>query len=293
MKCWQRLAPACLLCGLLACAEPPAPVDESQQFSRLVTLAPNLTELVFAAGAGETLVGVSAYSDYPAEALRLPIIGDAFTVDQEQLALLRPDALLVWESGTPAHVVDQLRRLGFHVEVIRTRSLDDVALALIRIGELTGHAPEAAAAAARYRGALQTLRSQYEDAESLRVFYQVSSRPLFTINGEHFLSELIEVCRGQNVFADLDELAPTVDVEALVARDPEVMLASDEAGDDAFSEWRRWPNIAANRYGNHFLMPADEIGRATPRLLIAGKAVCAALDVARDRRAVQIEGATE
>ena len=284
MKSWQWLAPACLLCGLLACTEPPAPVAEPQQFTRLVTLAPNLTELVFAAGAGENLVGVSAYSDYPPAALQLPVIGDAFTVDQERLALLQPDALLVWESGTPAHVVDQLRRVGFHVEVIRTRSLDDVALALIRIGELTGHATEAEAEAGRYRAALQSMRARYADAEPLRVFYQVSQRPLFTINGQHFLSELIEICSGQNIFEDLDELAPTVDVEAIVARDPEVILASDEAGDDAFSEWQRWPNIAANRYGNHFLMPADEIGRATPRLLIAGEAVCKALATARDNR---------
>lgn len=291
MKPWQWLAPAYLLCGLLACSEPPAPSDAPRQYSRLVTLAPNLTELVFAAGAGETLVGVSAYSDYPPAALALPIIGDAFTVDQERLALLRPDALLVWESGTPAHVVDQLRRVGFHVEVIRTRSLEDVALALTRIGELTGHAAEATAAAARYRAALQALRAQHADAESLRVFYQVSRRPLFTINGEHFLSELIEFCGGENVFADLDELAPTVDVEAIVARNPEVMLASDEAGDEAFNEWQRWPNIAANRYGNHFLMPADEIGRATPRLLIAGEAVCTALAIARDKRASMREAA--
>ena len=199
--------------------------------------------------------------------------------------MLNPDVLLVWESGTPAHVVDQLRRVGFNVEVLRTRSLEDVALALVRIGELTDHEEDAAAEVARYRAALDDLRGRYAGAESLRVFYQVSRRPLFTINGEHYVSELIELCRGENIFADLDELAPTVDVEAIVARDPEVMLASDEAGADAFAEWQRWPNMAANRYSNQFLVPADEIGRATPRLLQAGEAVCEALAIAREKRA--------
>lgn len=282
----QWLAPALLLCGLLACSDTPPPPDPAKaSFSRLVSLAPSLTELVFAAGAGDSLVGVSAYSDYPAAALGLPIVGDAFTVDQEQLALLRPDVLLVWQSGTPAHVVDELRRSGYRVEVIRTRSLDDIPAALLRIGELAGTAESAALEAARFTDGLSELRARYAAAEPLRVFYQVSRRPLFTINGEHFLSELIGLCRGRNIFADLDELAPTVDVEAIVARDPEVMLASDEAGDDAFAEWQRWPNIAANRYGNQFLMPADEIGRATPRLLLAGEAVCEALAQARRRRA--------
>lgn len=279
-----RLLIIVLLSGLLACSEAPESV-QARRFSRLVSLAPNLTELVFAAGAGDSLVGRSAYSDYPPEALALPVVGDAFTVDQEQLALLAPDALLVWQNGTPTGVIDNLRRGGYHVEVIRTLNLDDVAAALAHIGELTGHDADANRAVTDYLGGLQALRERYSGKPPVRVFYQVSQRPLFTINGDHYVSKLIEVCGGRNIFADLDDLAPTVDVEAVVDRDPEVMLASDEAGADTFAEWDRWPNIAANRYRNRFLMPADEIGRATPRLLVAGQELCKALDEARARRA--------
>lgn len=272
------------LTGLFACTDIPEPGARQGNFSRLVSLAPNLTELVFAAGAGGTLVGVSAYSDYPPAALELPIVGDAFTVDQERLAELAPDALLVWQSGTPAHVVDELRRIGFHVEVIRTRNLVDVAAALLQIGRLTGNQESAARAAASYGDALTSIEQRFADRAPIRVFYQVSRRPLFTVNGQHFVSELIELCGGHNIFADLDELAPTIDVEAVVERDPEVLLASDETGSDVFVEWDRWPNIAANRYGNRYTVPADEIGRATPRLPAAGEAVCAALQEARARR---------
>jgi len=116
------------------------------------------------------------------------------------------------------------------------------------------------------------------------VFYQVDKRPLYTINQQHYVSELIDLCGGSNVFSDLDGLAPIVSVEAVVERDPEVMFASNDAADGAFDEWDRWPHIAANRHKNRFLMPADEIGRATPRLLIAAKAVCDALQVARANR---------
>ncbi len=272
------------MCCLAACSEHSQPPDPSPARPRVVTLAPNLTELVFAAGAGDTLVGVSAYSDYPAAAAQLPVIGDAFAVDQEQLAVLRPDLLLAWQSGTPTRVVDALRQGGYQVEVLRTRSLADVADALRRIGDLTGYAQSAAEAAAAYTAVLRELATEHEAAARLRVFYQVDRRPLYTINREHYVSELISLCGGSNVFADLGDLAPAVDVEAVIARDPEVLLASSDAGEDAFADWDRWSDVAANRYGNRFLMPADEIGRATPRLLHAATAVCDAMATARDRR---------
>jgi len=285
-SCSLALILGLLLC-LAGCSEKAVPKTDPGTYSRVVTLAPSLTELVYAAGAGDTLVGVSAYSDYPAAALDLPIVGDAFMVDQEQLAVLQPDLLLVWQSGTPAHVVDELRRVGYNVEVIQTRGIDDVGAALRRIGALTGHQDSAVAVAAAFDAQLQSIEQQYSGEDDLRVFYQVSRRPLFTVNGEHYVSELIDACGGSNVFADLGDLAPTVDVEAVVERDPEVMLASSDAVEDAFAEWQRWPHIAANRYQNHFIMPADAIGRATPRLISAAKAVCDALQTARGRRVAE------
>lgn len=270
--------------GMFGCSETLAPEPPPATYSRLVALAPNLTELVFAAGAGETLVGVSAHSDYPPAALDLPIIGDAFTVDQEQLALLQPDALLVWESGMPEHVVEEFRQVGYQIEVIRSRSLQDVALALRRIGRMTGKEDHANAAADDFLSGLQALEDRYANEAPISVFYQVYQRPLYTINGEHYVSELIHLCGGRNIFDGLNALAPAISVEAVIERDPEVILASTDAGDNAFGEWQRWPNLAAVRSGNQYLMPADEIGRATPRLLAAGASLCETLQVARGKR---------
>lgn len=276
---------ACMCTLLCACSKPAAETSGSAAAERVVAFAPHLSEMMFAIGAGDRLVGVSSWSDYPRDVLELPQVGDAFTVDQEQLALLAPDLLLVWESGMPAHTVDELRNLGYRVESIRTRSLADVAAAMIRLGELTGQVTLAEAAAGRFTGALEQLSEQYRDAEPITVFYQITARPLYTVNREHFISEIISLCGGRNVFDDLGEMAPSVSVEAVLDRDPEVMLAGANLGDDAFEEWERWPDMTANRYGNQFLLPDETIGRPIPRLALAGRSVCIALDQARKNRA--------
>ena len=276
---------ACVCALLYACSKPASKATNDDVAERVVAFAPHLSEMMFAIGAGDRLIGVSSWSDYPREVLELPEVGDAFTVDQEQLALLDPDLLLVWESGMPAHTVDELRGRGYRVEAIRTRSLADVSAAMIRLGELTGQRATAEAAAEQYTVAFDRLSDQYRDAEPITVFFQISTRPLYTINREHFISEIISICGGRNVFDDLDEMAPSVSVEAVLDRDPEVMLAGANLGDDAFADWARWQRLAANRYGNQFLLSDETIGRPIPRLVIAGQAVCVALDQARRNRA--------
>jgi len=279
---------AWLALGVLVACQPPAsevPGDDTAPAAmRIVTLAPHLAELVFAAGAGDKLVGVSAWSDYPQDVRALPIVGDAFMVDQEQLALLRPDLLLAWQSGTPARVVDELRERGYRVEVLQSRGLDDVVTALRQIGGLTGQADSAERAAANFAARLARLSDTWRDAAPIGVFYQVSGRPLYTINGDHYVSDLIELCGGRNVFADLGSLAPLVSAEAVLERNPELLLAADTGEQGTFDHWKRWPSLAANRYGNHFLVPADPVARATPRLVEAGRAICRVLQKGREQR---------
>ncbi len=279
---------AALLLFLVSCGPGPemqkSPQDGQSKELRIVTLAPHLAELVFAVGAGDMLVGVSSFTDYPEAAQRLPVVSDAFVTDRELLVLLHPNLLLAWESGTPVHVIDELRAAGFRIEVIRTRSLDDVASALLRIGELTDHKAVARLQAQAYHDGIAQRKAQHANAQPIRVFYQVAMHPLYTINADHYISELISVCGGNNIFSDLVELAPMIAVEAVVERDPEVLLAADTGRTDTFYEWQRWPQIAANRYDNHFLLPASELGRATPRLLQAADAMCSALDAARGNR---------
>ena len=281
----MRIAALAGLCALLcACGDPQPQAPQTGAAQRVVTFAPHLAEIMYLIGADEQLVGVSAWSDFPREVLKLPHVGDAFTIDQEQLSLLEPDLVLVWESGMPVHTVDELRTRGYRVAAIRTRNLDDVAAAIVELGALTGRVSQAAAAANEFTSTLDELRTEFSGAAPIGVFFQVSTRPLYTINREHFISEIIEICGGRNIFADVGEFAPSVSVEAVVDRDPDVMLAGTNLGDDAFAEWSRWPNMAANRYGNQFLLPDETIGRPSPRLAIAARSVCVALGQARANR---------
>ena len=269
--------------GLAACdRSPDAPLQAEADASvarRVVTLAPHLAELTFAAGAGEQLVGISAYTDYPAEVSKLPLVGDAFTVDLEQLRLLDPDLVLAWGSGMPAHTIEGIENAGFRVVTLSTRSLDEVAAAVEEIGRLTGNEAVAAREAARFRDRVAALESQYGAASPVRVFFQVSARPLYTINGNHFISELIETCGGRNVFADLSELAPAIDVEAVLARDPEALIVASRRAE--LDDWRRFETLAATRAGNLLTVDAEHLARASTRLDDAGERLCRVIAEAR------------
>ncbi|HET9679563.1 MAG TPA: cobalamin-binding protein, partial [Gammaproteobacteria bacterium] len=190
---------------------------------RVISLAPHLTEQVYAAGAGNTLVAVSSYSDYPVEAKSLPEVGDAFRVDMEQIVALKPDLVLAWASGTPTAAIQQMRALGFSVAVFEPQSLQDIATNLVTIGRLTGNEASAQQAAKDFFKRLADLRQQYADKTPVRVFFEISARPLFTINGDHFINDVLTLCGGTNIFADLTTLAPAVSMEAVLARDPQAI----------------------------------------------------------------------
>jgi len=250
--------------------------------SRVITLAPHLAELVYAAGAGDRLAGVTSYTDYPPEAAALPHIGDAFRVDLERIAVIDPDLILAWAEGTPQALVARLRELGYPLLVIRTRGVADVAAAIRRIGERLGTAAAAERAARKFLRQLEAAVAGHADARPLRVFYQLASRPLYTVNGSHFISELIRRCGGRNVFADLGELAPVVTVESVLSRDPEVILAP---GGEArvLERWRAWDSVTAVRAGNLLTVPPDTLVRPSPRLVAGASDICAALLSARER----------
>lgn len=251
--------------------------------ARIVSLAPNVTELAFAAGAGGSLVGVSAWSDYPAAARDLPRIGDAFRLDYERIVALAPDLAITWESGTPAETLERLRDLGVRVVELPVYSLENVASAMETLGRLAGTEAVARSAAARFRDELAALEAEYRDRSTLRVFVQIDDEPLFTVTGRHLISQMMSLCGGRNVFAGLPGVAPVVDLEAVLAADPEVILYTGMSPDPA-SRWRRWERLAAVRAGGVFSVDADLVTRATPRAIEGAREVCEAIDQVRSTR---------
>lgn len=261
--------------GSLAASAAPAP--------RIVSLAPHLTEIAYAAGAGAALVGTVEYSDYPEAARALPRVGDSWRVDLERVLALRPDVVLAWSSGTPRATIERLRALRLRVVEVPTYRLADVPAALRTVGDLAGSRAAAEPAAARFEAEVRRLRERHAGARTLAVFVQIDDEPLFTVNGRHVISEVVELCGGRNVFADLPQIAPQIDTEAVLARDPQVILSTDDTIADPRAQWLRWPQLAAVRHGTIYALPSDTVARASPRLVEGVKAVCNALDEARRR----------
>jgi iron complex transport system substrate-binding protein len=253
--------------------------------TRVVSLAPDFSELLFDVGAGDALKGTVEYSDYPDAAKQVPRLGDAFHVDIEKLLALKPDLVLVWQGGTPQPLIDKLRALKLNVLALGTHELPDIAANLETLGRLTGHDDKAQLAADDFRTRLNALRKSYADRAPLKVFYEISAQPLFTVGGGQSISRIIEVCGGRNVFADLTDLAPAESLESVIARDPQVIVTGDAEGQagDRFKDWQRWPKLAAVQAGNFVTLNDDWISRSTPRILDAGKQLCEALQTIRDK----------
>jgi iron complex transport system substrate-binding protein len=254
----------------------PAPAE------RIIALSPHLAEIVFAAGAEARLVGVVRYSDYPAAAKRLPSVGDASRIDLERVIALEPDLILGWRSGNPAFDVERMQRLGLRVFMTEPRRIADIARLLRVVGELAGSSKAADAAATELERALAELRTRYSKRRPVRVFYEIWHQPLLTINGEHLINDVVELCGGVNIFARAAALTPSVSLEAVMSRHPEVVLGGSSAGssDDLIGQWRRQPITALRDLPVHYV-PPDLIQRQTPRIAEGARMVCAHLERVR------------
>jgi len=249
---------------------------------RAVALSPHLTELVFAAGAGDRLVGVMRYSDSPAEATKLPVVGDAFAINLEAIAALRPDLLLVWTSGVNPRQQQRLPSLGLPLYASEISSVAGIAQTLRQFGRLFGTERTAEAAAWRTESRWAALRERYAGRTPVRVFYQLWHEPLMTVNDKHGIAEAISACGGVNVFGSQPTLTPTVGWEAAIAADPQIVVTGAEANEPArLDAWRRFNRVDAVRRGQLVALPGHRLARMTPAFVDGAQALCEAIDRAR------------
>jgi len=256
-----------------------------QPASRIVSLAPHLTELLYAAGAGSRLVGAVEFSDFPAAARALPQVGSDARIDLEAVLALRPDLVVAWPNAGSLRAVERLAQLGLPVFRSEPRELDDVARTLQRLGRLAGSQAQAESAAAAFRARAAALEKRYAAQRKVRVFYQIWDRPLLTVNGDHIISKVIALCGGENVFAGLPLLVPEVDREAVLRANPEAIVASgsNDAQPQWLEMWRQFPGLAAAARGQLYAIPADLIQRQTPRILDGAERLCGRLEGVRAR----------
>ena len=258
---------------------------------RIISLAPHITELLFAAGAGNRIVGVVEYSDFPEQAKNIERIGNHSAIDLERVAILKPDLIIAWLSGNPKAALAKLEQMGYPVFYSEPHTMQDIASSMLRFAALTGTQQTARGAVNVFQDQLRQLETRYAGKPIVTVFYEIWNQPMTTVNGQHLISEVIRICGGKNVFADLDSLAPTVAVEPVLAANPQVIIASSNDGKAPgwLSEWKAWPTLDAVRYNNLFYVDWNYINRLSPRILKGVEAVCEELQTARQHIQLQTQ----
>lgn len=259
-----------------------------QPAQRIVSLSPHATELLFAAGAGDRVVAVSEYSDWPPAARGLPRVGSGAGLNVEAIVAQQPDLVVAWLSGNAKPQLHQLETFDVNIFYSEPRDIGGIADNLLALGRLAGSEEKAQQAARTFREGVQALRLRYAGRRPVTVFYQIWEQPLMTVNGEHLISHWLRLCGAENIFSGLPDLAPTVDLEAVLKADPEVLIAGRHPGksDHWETRWRKWKGLQAVRNGHLYTVPADMLERQTPRALQAARELCEHIDQARGDRKV-------
>ena len=250
---------------------------------RIISLAPNITEMLFFIGAGGQIIGADEYSNYPEEAKQILRVNNYAAANYELILSLKPDVVIAWHSGNGEQITGRLRQLGVPVFVIEPRKLEDIAATFARFGTLSGHPEAARQKAVEFDRRLAALRAEFSGKTPVRVFYQIWNEPLITLNGKHLVSDVIRLCGGVNVFQDAIPLVPYVNIEAVIRADPQVIIASGNSADSPawLDMWQNWPAIAAVKTGQVHAIPPDLMQRHSMRILEGAEMLCDMLQSAR------------
>ena len=255
----------------------------SSPAQRIISLAPHTTELLFAAGAGKSIIAVTAWSDYPSQAKNIPSVGSATELDVERIIKLQPDLVVAWKNGNKPRQIAHLRKFGIQVFESEPKTLDEIANSIKKLSMLAGTEKIGEQQALAFQQKIQVLKNKYQHAEEVRYFYQIWQKPLMTLNGEHLISQALKICGGKNIFSELAPTAPTVNSESVIQKNPEVIFMSSEEK-NATSLWQGFPNMIAVNRNNLFTFNGSIMNRAGPRMAEATEQLCEKLELARQRR---------
>ena len=255
----------------------------SSPAQRIISLAPHTTELLFAAGAGKSVIAVTAWSDYPSQAKNIPSVGSATELDVERIIKLQPDLVVAWKNGNKPRQIAHLRKFGIQVFESEPKTLDEIANSIKKLSMLAGTEQIGEQQALAFQQKIQVLKNKYQHAAEVRYFYQIWQKPLMTLNGEHLISQALKICGGKNIFSELAPTAPTVNSESVIQKNPEVIFMSSEEKNTT-SLWQSFPNMMAVSRNNLFTFNGSIMNRAGPRMAEATEQLCEKLELARQRR---------
>lgn len=277
LSCCLPLLPLTSLADITLTDDTGQTVTLDEPAQRIITLVPHATELMFEIGAGDRVIATVDYSDYPAAAKDIERIGDFNALNLEAVIKRQPDLLIAFTSGPVMDDVAQLETLGLPVFHSDPQSFASIAQAMRDYGRLTGLEAKASEAASSFETGIAELGSRYGQSDPLSVFYEVWHDPIFTLNGDSYISDVIELCGGRNVFADLPAISPQISLEAVFEADPQVIVTGPtNAGPD--SPWREWPQLKAIKNDAMVQVNPDYLHRPTPSLLIGARQLCEDLD---------------
>lgn len=252
---------------------------------RVISMAPHATELLYAAGGAERVVGAVEYSDYPEAAKKLPRVGSYRMIDIERIVSLKPDLIVVWHNGNSERQIEQLRSLGVPLFQSEPKKLEDIPASVTTLGKLMGTGTVADVMAADLRKQLSTLKTMYSGRPTVRTFYQLGSEPLYTLHGAHIVSDAMRLCGGENVFAAMKTIAPIVGIEAVLQENPEAIIGTgDEQSEGGVAMWKAYPAMTAARRNNLFRVDGILVNRSGPRMIAGAAQICERLEQARQHR---------
>ena len=246
---------------------------------RIVSIAPGATEMLFTAGAGDRVIATVEFSDEPPAAQKIPRIGDSNAIDMERVVALRPDVVVVWEGGSNVAQVNRLERLQVPLYRHKVVRLADIPDSLRRLGALTGTTADAEKAAADLEARLGRLATLYGKEAGPTVLLEVWNRPIYTVGGSHMMTDSLRLCGARNIFADLKEQGPSVDTEAVIGRDPEIIVAVAPPGTSGewLAEWKRFGTMRAVKNGRLIPFEDRRLSLLGPSAVAGTEALCEAL----------------
>ncbi|HEY6924463.1 MAG TPA: cobalamin-binding protein [Steroidobacteraceae bacterium] len=246
---------------------------------RIISLAPGATEMLFAAGVGDRIVATVEYSDEPPAAKRVPRIGDVTAVDMERLVAMHPDLVVVWPGGGNPAQIEKIAQLGLPLYRQQVNRLADLPVALRRLGGLASDRSVADGAARSLEESLARLAHEYGSGKHPTVLLEVWNRPIYTVGGTHLMSDALTLCGVRNVFGDLKELGPVVSTEAVIARNPDIIVAAAPPGEGAswLEAWKRFGSLSAVRNRRLISFEDQRLSRLGPSVVSATEGLCKAL----------------
>lgn len=254
-----------------------------QPAKRIISLAPHITESLYAAGAGKKIIATVSYSDYPEEAKQIPLVGGYPSLDLEKIISLKPDLVIAWSSGNKKNQVEKLRKFGLTVFMSEPRHPQDIAKTIQRFGVMAGTTVIASQAADKFLQHYESLKNNYSTKTKVKVFYQIWNKPIMTISRQHLISDIIELCGGENVFANIQTMTPRISLEAVLAEKPDSIISGGmgKARPEWLDEWKKWPDLPAVKNEHLYFIEPSLMQRVGPRILQGADKLCNFLDEAR------------